>query len=88
MQSDHVGSLICMALFALGAVVVILYQHSVATGTVLAALQGATTGQGSSQATGLGVPVSLAGTPTIGQSGSALTPSVVPLNVNPGYTLQ
>ncbi len=90
MQNEHIGSLICMALFAVGAVVIILYQHASATAQITGALgsSGAPAGQGSSQAASLGVPVSLAGTPTIGQSGSALTPAVVPLNVNPGYTLQ
>ena len=89
MEHDHVGALICMALFALGAVVIILYQHAQATNQIVGALgTQSVTGLGTSQAAALGVPVSLAGTPTIGQSGSSLTPAVVPLNTNPGYTLQ
>ena len=88
MDHEHVGALIAMSLFALGAVVVILYQHAHATNQILGAIGTSPAGQGSSQASGLGVPVSLAGTPTIGQSGSSLTPAVVPLNTNPGYTLQ
>jgi len=88
MQSEHVGTLISMALFALGAVVVILYQHASATQQIVGAVGGASGASGGQGGYGLGIPVSLAGTPTIGQSGSSLTPSVVPLNVNPGYTLQ
>ena len=91
MEHEHVGALIAMSLFALGAVVVILYQHANATQQILGAIGASPAGQGSSQAgflSGLGMPVSLAGTPTIGQSGASLTPAVVPLNTNPGYTLQ
>lgn len=87
MNHEHMTAMLAMSLFAIGAVAVILYQHASATAQVVGLL-GASGAQGSPQTAILGMPVSLAGTPTVGQSGSAQTPAVAPLNINPGYTLQ
>lgn len=91
-MNDHTAAFCAMSLFAIGAVVVILYQHSAATNSVLSALGGGVSaGAGANVSTGaggLGVSASLAGTPTAGMDGSSMSPAVVPLNINPGFTLQ
>jgi hypothetical protein len=86
MQHEH---MFAMVLFAIAAVAVIIYQHASATAQVIGTLGGSTgTTPESSAGTALGYPASLAGTPTIGQSGSATAVPVVPINTNPGYTIQ
>lgn len=91
MNKDHYAAIAVMGLFAIGAVAIILYNHASATGQVLTAIQGgasvAPSGAQAGLGGGLGVSASLAGTPTIGQDGSAVTPAVVPLNINPGFLL-
>ncbi len=87
MQHEHVSFMLAMTLFAVGAVAVIIYQHTAATQQIVGLLGG---GSGGSQAGAggmLGSPVSLAGTPTIGQTGSSQAPPIVPLSINQGYVL-
>lgn len=86
---EHVSALMAATLFAIGAVVVIIMQHNSATAKLVGAITGnANVGGVSANAGGgLGVSASLAGTPTAGQAGSSANPAVVPLNINPGYTL-
>jgi hypothetical protein len=81
----HVALMMTMALFAMGAVAVILYQHAAATQQVLSSLGGTSGGTGGASSL-LALPISLAGTPTIGQSGTSSPTAVIPLNINPGYT--
>lgn len=89
MTDEHIKALLAAGFLAVGAVVVIVLQHNSATSRVLAALGG---GSGGASAMGagltLGTAASLAGTPTPGQAGSASVPSIQPLNINPGYSLQ
>lgn len=88
MLKDHVSALLTMALFAVGAVAIILYQHASATAQITSALGASPNGSaGTGAGGGLASPASLAGTPTVGQSGSSVTPAVVPLNIQPGYLL-
>lgn len=92
-MNEHVSALLAAGLFGIAAVAIILYQHAHATNTVLTALGGSqTSGSGAGQygnAIGiLGVPASLAGMPTVGQAGSAPSGAVVPMTINPGYTIQ
>lgn len=88
MLKDHVSALLTMALFAVGAVAIILYQHASATAQIKSALGASPVAAAGAGGGGLGSPASLAGTPTVGQDGSSVTPAVVPLNIQPGYTLQ
>jgi hypothetical protein len=95
-KSDHMAVFMGATLFALGAVAYIIYHHMQSTKTILAAASGAapgaTTGDAGAWVSdpfgGLGQSASLAGTPIVGQEGSSVAPSVVPLNINPGYLLQ
>ena len=88
-MKDDTASIIAMAMFALGAVVVILYQHASATNSVLAAVGAAAPApSGTAQTAVAGKPASLAGTVTPGQSSTSQAPAVVPLAIGPGYTLQ
>lgn len=95
MKSDEISFHLLLLVFAVGAVAVVLYHHAAATNQILGALGGANVGAGgnavgnpAAAAASLGVPVSLAGTPTVGQAGSSQPPGVVPININPGYLLQ
>lgn len=90
MNLNHVSALAAAGLFAIGAVVLIIMQHNQATASVLSQLGATATASGSGiGANGLlGVSASLAGSPTAGQAGSSFNPAVIPLNINPGYTLQ
>lgn len=90
MTRDEAASLMAIALFGIGAVAVILYQHAQATNQVLATL-GASPAAGASAAAttaaALGIPASSAGTPTVGQDGSAPVPAVELLSIGAGYLL-
>lgn len=92
MNREHAAAIAVMGLFAIGAVAIIIYNHASATAKVLTAVQGGASvmpsGAQAGLGGGLGVSASLAGTPTIGQDGSSVTPAVVPLNIDPGYLLQ
>lgn len=90
MKMDHVSALMAATLFAIGAVAVIIYQHMNATNRVIAAMN---TGNGRGISTtvassGIGAAASLAGMPTVGQTGTSAMPPVMALHINPGYTLQ
>lgn len=90
MKGEHISALMAATLFAIGAVIVIIYQHNAATAKVLGALGagGGVSPNGATAGGVLGVSASLAGTPTAGQQGSSVSPAVMPLNIMPGYTLQ
>lgn len=88
MNADHASALLATALFGLGAVALILYNHAAATNKVLAALSpGVAPGAAATPGNGLGLSASLAGSPTPGQTGTSVNPPVVPIVVTPGYYL-
>lgn len=77
-------ALFTIGIFGLGAVAVILYQHSLHTGQIIGALQGAQApgiaGAPQSAVPLTAAPASLAGSPTIGQQNLVqrqLTPTVL-----------
>jgi hypothetical protein len=89
-MNEHSAALMAAALFGIGAVAIILYHHSAATGQIMSALGGPSTGSGTAPAAtaSSGNSISLAGTPTPGQTGSVATPPIQPLQSGPGWTLQ
>jgi hypothetical protein len=87
MTTEHMSTMLAATLLALGAVAVILYQHSNATQSVISALGGVTTTPGASPADILGTPASLAGSPTATQSGTSQIPPIVPTQSGPGWTV-
>lgn len=87
MKPEHITALMAATLFAIGAVFVIIMQHNSATARILSSLGGNVSGSGASAGFQLGGAASLAGTPTPGQTGSSISPAVVPLNIDPGYLL-
>lgn len=93
-RNEHLAAMAGALLFAIGAVAIIIYQHVQATASVLSAVSGgAVQGPGQADlfgdlADGLGVSASLAGSPIVGQDGTSNAPTVIPLSINPGYTLQ
>lgn len=90
MKMDHISALMAATLFAIGAVAVIIYQHMNATQQVLSAMNsGKNAPTATTNATGgVGAAASLAGMPTAGQTGTSAMPPVMPMNINPGYTIQ
>lgn len=89
MNQDAASALFIGAILAIGAVAVILYQHSQATAQILAAAGGgAMAGVGANAGGLLGASASLAGTPTVGQTGYSVPPAIAPLQIQPGYQLQ
>ncbi len=86
-MNEHYTAMMAASLFALGAVVVILYQHAQSTRSILGALGTSASGQAGANVSVLGVPASLAGTFTIGGDGSSAPPPIQPLNISPGYLL-
>lgn len=89
MKDEH-ALMFLVGIFAAMGVALVLYQHASATAQINAALgvptPSASGGQGLTLM--LGSSVSLAGTPTIGQTGSAQAPAVIPTQINPGGYLQ
>jgi hypothetical protein len=88
MSKEHITAFMAATLFAIGAVVIIIMQHNSATAKIVGALSGSASASGSGVSAGLtlGTSASLAGTPTPGQSGYASNPTVIPVNIDPGYT--
>ena len=97
-RAEQAKMIAAISMFALGAVVVILYHHASSTQSVLNALGaspagtgtagGAATQQPAAQPFSLGTPLSLAGMVTPGQAGSSMAPAVVPLTIGGGYIIQ
>lgn len=88
-MDDEKGILISLAIFAAGAVAVILYQHSQHTGQVIAALNASAPASATPVANAVAVaPASTAGLPIIGQANLQMVPQPSPpMQINAGYTV-
>jgi hypothetical protein len=88
MKDEH-AFMLCIGIFAVAGVALVLYQHAMGTNSILQALGVASPSPvAASQGAMLGQSVSLAGTPSVTQSGSAQNPAVIPLNITPGGYIQ
>lgn len=82
-------ALFTIGIFSLGAVGVILYQHTLHTGQLLGAIASAAPAPAAAAVVSAapGRPASLAGTPVWGQAVFTIDPAVTPLQIGSDFKL-